>query len=149
MNNEQNTPKEKSLKTLWRVIRVLFALWGTFSLFYVFSIIFFDYCPPNARCKNHYSIMQSYISNTREQAELYYAVNNNSYKGLCQNEKIVKLMSFDLKRFDVECKDADMSFTIMAKGNNFKYKNRDGFCVDGKGNSVLTKLTTQDGVECK
>lgn len=120
-------------------------------IFGIPAMIFITYgltsgCPSTVRCKGPVAYMQQALSNTRVVSESWQD-SGKSLKGFCADKEVKKILSEAPRKFIIECKDSENSYTV----SGIDPKNPDNItCIDGKGNATSTaRLTTQDGIECK
>ncbi len=134
------------LKRILKGIVYIFAAFGVFGLLSL-AYAFLTPCGgPSIDCKGPYRIMQEEISNTRALAQMRQD-SGKSLDGFCEDWISTRYFNRIPNSFIVECKDTENSYTVM--GRDSKDSNRSGFCADGTGNTTSTRLTTQDGIECK
>ncbi len=125
----------------------LLAAFGVFSLVYFAKQV---YLPciiyDNPYCESPYEQIQNELLKA---SPIVYKVRDSSkpVSGFCENEEVKKLLSDIPPQFLADCKDTEKSFTIMV-WHPEKWK-REGWCADGLGHLTSTKITIQDGIECK
>lgn len=140
MNGEQKNPKRKYLIGLGLIIAVI-------GPWYLISFVknLATPCGSNTLdCKGEHAKMLLQFSNIRSFA---YQQSKAGYplKGICNSSEVKKYLDKIPSKYNVDCKDSDSGFTLIAK--------RDGagtLCLDSKTwTSTTTSSEIQEGVACR